>query len=69
MISENILGEKRKWQSGHVHWEAQVVAIASPNTAKVQLTGKNGKDKSTTLHTVTWTAGELSDHGFEIGLP
>lgn len=62
---DNIVGEVRKWQAGSVHWQAKVIEVNS-DSAKVQLTSKNGKDKSTTMHVVTWTAGELADHGFDV---
>lgn len=62
---EHLMGEVRKWQSGYVQWEAKVVEVAL-DTAKVQLYGKNGRDKSSTMHIVTWTRGELADHGFDV---
>jgi thioredoxin reductase len=65
MISENILGETRKWQAGTVHWQAKVVEIDG-DSAWVQITSKDGKSGTQSMTRLRWSAGELSDHGFEI---
>jgi hypothetical protein len=68
MISENILGETRKWRSGTVEWKATVIEVTE-HFATVKLITKNGENAKQGITHVRWSAGELADHGFDIGTP
>jgi hypothetical protein len=63
MISENLIGEVRKYRAFDAEWQYEVVDVATTGqVAKVKISKGNGE----TVRIVTWTAGELADHGFEI---
>lgn len=68
MINETLIGEVRKWQAGYVKWEAKVVEVEG-EYAWVQIVSKNGHTGTQSMTRLRWSAGELSDHGFNVGTP
>jgi hypothetical protein len=64
MLSENLIGQTRRFSSDEAHWECTVVALKNSHTALVKI--KLSDELKTTEHVVSWSAGELADHGFTV---
>ena len=62
MLSENLLGQTRRFSSDGAQWECTIVNFKNAETALVKIAISDGMAKKE--YFVHWSAGELADHGF-----
>jgi hypothetical protein len=64
MLSENLIGQTRRFSSDEAQWKCTVVALKNSHTALVKI--ELSDEIKTTEYVVSWSAGELADHGFTV---